>query len=50
MDLLQELRTRIISDAVTGQIDVRDVVIPEYDGNTDWDDTDIEETLDNDEK
>lgn len=28
--LLQELKARIISDAVTGQIDVRDVVIPEY--------------------
>lgn len=28
--LVQELRTRIISDVVTGQIDVRDVAIPEY--------------------
>jgi len=27
---LQELKTRLISDVVTGQIDVRDIVIPEY--------------------
>lgn len=27
--LLQEYRTRLISDVVTGQIDVRDEVIPE---------------------
>lgn len=30
IDSLQELRTRLISDVVTGQIDVRNVVIPEY--------------------
>ena len=30
IDLLREYRTRLISDVVTGQIDVRDVVIPEY--------------------
>ena len=28
--LLVEYRTRLISDVVTGQIDVRDIVIPEY--------------------
>lgn len=28
--LLQEYRTRLISDVVTGQIDVRDIDIPEY--------------------
>jgi type I restriction enzyme S subunit len=30
IDLLKEYRTRLISDVVTGQIDVRDVVIPDY--------------------
>ena len=30
IDLLREYRTRLISDVVTGQIDVRDEVIPEY--------------------
>lgn len=29
IDLLQEYRTRLISDVVTGQVDVRDEVIPE---------------------
>lgn len=49
IDLLKEYRTRLISDVVTGQIDVRDVVIPEYipeeDTEIDTDDTgeDVEE-------
>lgn len=30
IQLLKEYRTRLISDVVTGQIDVRDVVIPDY--------------------
>lgn len=30
IELLREYRTRLIFDVVTGQIDVRDVVIPEY--------------------
>ena len=30
IDILREYRTRLISDVVTGQIDVRDEVIPEY--------------------
>ncbi len=30
IELLREYRTRLISDVVTGQIDIRDVVIPEY--------------------
>ena len=30
MMLIDEYRTRLFSDVVTGQIDVRDVVIPEY--------------------
>ena len=40
IELLQELRTKIIADVVTGQIDVRDVVIP---------DTSYEEDVDTDE-
>ena len=30
IEYLREYRTRLISDVVTGQLDVRDVVIPEY--------------------
>lgn len=30
IELLREYRTRLISDVVTGQIDVRDVIIPDY--------------------
>ena len=37
--LLKEYRTRLIADVVTGQIDVRDVVIPEY---TPEEDTEID--------
>ena len=49
IEYLREYRTRLISDVVTGQIDVRDVVIPEYtpeeDTEIDTDDTgeDMEE-------
>lgn len=39
IELLREYRTRLISDVVTGQIDVRDVVIPEY---TPEEDTEID--------
>lgn len=39
IELLREYRTRLIFDVVTGQIDVRDVVIPEY---TPEDDTEID--------
>ena len=28
--LLQDLRVRLISDVVTGQVDVRDIEVPEY--------------------
>lgn len=35
IELLLELRTKIISDAVTGQIDVRGIAIPEYEIRTD---------------
>ena len=43
MDLLQELRTKIIADVVTGQIDVRDVVVPDYSCDEDTDSDDIED-------
>ena len=41
--MLEELRTKIIADVVTGQIDVRDVVIPEYSHDEDTDADDIED-------
>ena len=41
--LLEELRTKIIADVVTGQIDVRDVVVPEYSRDEDTDSDDIED-------
>lgn len=44
--LVEELRTKLISDVVTGQVDVRDVKIPAYETKTDIinseDDTDEE--------
>lgn len=46
IEYLREYRTRLISDVVTGQIDVRDVVIPEY---TPENDTDIDELSDSEE-
>lgn len=46
IEYLREYRTRLISDVVTGQIDVRDVVIPEY---TPEKDTDIDELSDSEE-
>lgn len=54
IELLQELRTRIIADVVTGQIDVRDVIIPDYDRETideeDEIDTDSEDSDDESEE
>lgn len=53
IELLREYRTRLISDVVTGQMDVRDVVIPEYtpeeDAEIDTDDIgeDVEEVAEN---
>lgn len=50
IELLQELRTKIIADVVTGQIDVRDVIIPDYDKEmieeADGIDTDSEDSYD----
>lgn len=50
IELLREYRTRLISDVVTGQIDVRDVVIPEYTPEEDVEssaDEDVEEVAEN---
>ena len=43
---LQELKTRIISDAVTGKIDVRDIEIPDYEYVADETDADSDEEAD----
>ena len=37
INLLREYRTRLISDIVTGQIDVRGIAIPEYEHENDTD-------------
>lgn len=37
ISLVEELKVRLISDVVTGQVDVRDVVIPEYEKSLDLD-------------
>jgi len=47
--LLQEYRTRLISDVVTGKVDVRDIEIPEYEAVPDdvtEDELDDENTVD----
>lgn len=43
INLLQELRTKIIADVVTGQIDVRDVVVPNVESHNEADLNDIDE-------
>lgn len=45
ISLMQEYRTRLISDVVTGQMDVRGVTVPEYVLETDEEDEGIDETL-----
>lgn len=48
IELLREYRTRLISYVVTGQIDVRDVVVPEYTPEEDVEistDEDVEEVV-----
>ncbi len=42
IELLKEYRTRLISDVVTGQVDVRDIQIPEYIPEEDDEMTDME--------
>ena len=47
IELLKEYRTRLISDVVTGQMDVRGIEIPEYTPEEDTEDTsDTEEAAD----
>lgn len=47
IELLREYRTRLISDVVTGQMDVRGIVIPEYTPENDTEDiTDTENAAD----
>ncbi len=45
--LLKEYRTRLISDVVTGQMDVRGVTVPEYVPEADEEDVELDETLSN---
>lgn len=40
MELLRERRTRLISDVVTGQVDVCDVVVPDREAQDDGDEYD----------
>ena len=46
IDMLAEYRNRIISDVVTGQVDVREVVIPEYETVEEFVDTEEESLAD----
>ena len=48
IEQLTELRTRLISDVVTGQIDVRDVEIPDFEYTPETDDNgeDVDEESD----
>ena len=51
IELLQELRTKIIADVATGQIDVRDEIIPECDNTEDIEPEDeLENETDNEEE
>ena len=43
IQVMQEYRTRLISDVVTGQIDVRNVAIPEYEVETEENESNDEE-------
>lgn len=40
---MREYRTRLISDVVTGQMDVRGIEIPDYTPETDTEETENEE-------
>lgn len=48
-EILDELRNRIISDVVTGKIDVRNVTVPEYEHVDDIVDDDCENGEETDE-
>jgi type I restriction enzyme S subunit len=43
VDLLHELKSRLISDVVTGQIDVRDVKVPDFEYIEEEFDEDLDE-------
>lgn len=46
IELLYEYRTRLISDVVTGKVDVRDIEIPEYEADSDdFNDNEIDDNL-----
>lgn len=46
IELLYEYRTRLISDVVTGKVDVRDIEIPEYEAaSDDFNDNEIDDNL-----
>ncbi len=47
VSLMQEYRTRLISDVVTGQMDVRGVAVPEYVPEADEEGAELDETLSN---
>ena len=47
--VLEELKTKIISNVTTGKIDVREVYIPEYDASIDEDSGEDDSILDADE-
>ena len=47
--MLEELKTKIISNVTTGKIDVREVYIPEYDASIDEDSGEDDSILDADE-
>ena len=46
IEKLQELRTRLISDVVTGQVDVRDIEVPEFEYTADADPSEDESAED----
>ena len=48
IELLHEMKHRIISDAITGRIDVRNVVIPEYEFMDENADDDTEDDVEED--
>ena len=51
ISVLEELRTRLISDVVTGQIDVRDIDVPDFEYvNEETIDDSIEEELEENEE
>ena len=48
IEMLQDLRTRLISDVVTGQIDVRGIEVPDYEHYDEAPENATEESSDSD--